>query len=81
MQLPGELPAKSFKGKGNGTAEKNPDGTYDVTMELDTRTKYGGKFTFVVEIDDFDIDDNIAMSMSGQASFKSVTLPHRDGMR
>ena len=50
IQLPGELPAIAFKGKGTGTAEC-VEGVCRSSLVLDTRTKRGGKLIFRLDID------------------------------
>jgi hypothetical protein len=71
MQLPGELPPISFKGKGNGTAEEISKGIYDVTMDLSTRTKRGGKLIFAL-IARINIDHTSAGFMSGYVNMTTV---------
>ena len=53
LELPGELPSIFFKGKGDGTVTC-AEGTCDLVMELDTRTKGGSKLSFYIARLDID---------------------------
>jgi hypothetical protein len=53
LQLAGESPARFFKGKGSGIVECSEE-TCDLTMELDTRIKGGGKLSFTLVSIDID---------------------------